>query len=139
VRLRLPWRRSKEKQSEEPPKEVPKEFPEEGKAPKEPEAEKGAQIACPFCKVPLSEEHRRNCPALKEVGTLLSFEDYVQFQRAEATATDMESLVMLERMIARGEVPRRASNVMLYVMAAIVAIIGIGIGVYILKSLHVIP
>jgi len=120
VRLRLPWRRSKEKRPE-------------------PEAEKGAQIVCPFCKVPLSEEHRKDCPTLREVGSLLSFEDYVQFQRAEATATDMESLVTLERMIARGEVPKRASNVMLYVMAAIVAIIGIGIGVYILKSLHVIP
>jgi len=139
VRLRLPWRRSKEKQPKESPKETPKEFPEEGKAPKEPEAEKGAQIACPFCKVPLSEEHRRNCPALKEVGTLLSFEDYVQFQRAEATATDMESLVTLERMIARGEVPKRASNVMLYVMALVVGLLGVGIAFYVLKSLHVIP
>jgi hypothetical protein len=129
--VRLPWRRGKEGRPEEPPGE--------GKAPEKPAAGKGAQIVCPFCKVPLSQEHRKNCPALKEVGTLLSLEDYTRFQHIEATPTDLESLVTLERIRAWGEVPRRGADVMKYVMAIGVGLLVVGIAFYILKSLGVIP
>jgi len=99
-----------------------------------------AALKCPFCRVPLTREHRRNCPALREVGSLVSLEDYAQFQRAEATATDLESTIMLERLIGRGEAPRRGeSKIMLYVMALVIGIIGVGIGLYMLKTLGVIP
>jgi len=89
--------------------------------------------------VPLEAEHRRRCPSLREVGTLISLQDYVQFQRSEATPVDLESLIMLERLIARGETPRRESRIMTYVMALVIGLIGIGVGVYMLKVLGVIP
>ena len=62
------------------------------------------------------------------VGETVSLEDYSIFQASEATATDLESLVMLERSLAKSEIRRGVSNIMKYagfifVIAIIVVII----------------
>jgi len=78
--------------------------------------------------------------ALPVVGETVNFEDYLLFQKAEGTASDLESLVTLEKAWAKYESRMfRTPRVMLYVMAAIVLVIGLGIGLYIMKELGILP
>jgi len=70
------------------------------------------------------------------IGQTVSFEDYHRFQRVEATPTELESLTLLERSIAKGWLPR-FRPVITYVLALIIGVIGVGIGIYILKSLGI--
>jgi hypothetical protein len=102
-------------------------------------AAKEKKVTCPFCQQPLDKPHLSKCPALTTIGRTISFDDVVQFQRVEATSTDLESLVMLERMIARGEIPRQTSNLMMYVMAIGIGLIIVTIALYMMKEFHIIP
>ena len=96
-------------------------------------------LKCPFCGEPLSGEHARDCPSMKEVGETVSFDDIVEFQQWEATPVDMESQTMLERLIGRGEIPRKESKAMVYAAAIVFAMIGLAVVLYMLKSFGILP
>lgn len=75
-----------------------------------------------------------------EIGTTVSFEDYRHFQETEATATDLESLVLLERSIAKGETRHgQPSKVMQYAVAVVVIVTGVIIGLVIAQSTGLLP
>lgn len=79
--------------------------------------------------------HRTHTPQEEVVvGETVSFEDYAMFQQSEATATDLESLVMLERAIAKGEVRAGTPKAVTYAIAAVIVIIGVVVGIYVLRS-----
>jgi hypothetical protein len=96
-------------------------------------------VLCPFCKVPISGEHKRNCPSLEVVGQTLTLDDYVKFQYSEASPVDLESLVQLERNIARGLMLRRESDLMKYAAFIFAIIVVIALGLYFLKSFGILP
>jgi hypothetical protein len=96
-------------------------------------------VLCPFCKIPINREHKRNCPSLEVVGQTLTLDDYIKFQYSEASPVDLESLVQLERNIARGLMLRRESDLIKYAVFIFVIIVVIALGLYFLKSFGILP
>jgi hypothetical protein len=84
-------------------------------------------------------EHRKKCPSLEVVGQTLTLDDYVKFQYSEASPVDLESLVQLERNIARGLMLRRESDLIKYAIFIFVLIVAIALGLYFLKSFGILP
>jgi len=79
-------------------------------------------------------------PSDAVIGKTVNFEDYVYFQNTEGTASDLESLVTLEKAWAKYESRMfRTSKAMTYVLAVVVLVIGLAVGLYIAKSLGVLP
>ena len=87
----------------------------------------------------MNSEHRKKCPSLQVVGQTLTLDDYVKFQYSEASPVDLESLVQLERNIARGLMLRRESDLMKYAVFIFVIIVAVALGLYFLKSFGILP
>jgi hypothetical protein len=67
-------------------------------------------------------------------GEMVSFDDYRRFQKSQASATDLDSLVMLERGIAVGE-RRKGTDPIVWAIAAVIFFIGIAVAWYIIGDL----
>lgn len=97
-------------------------------------------MALKYLKVLNRKKENEDAPQLddsKEIGRTISMEDYNLFQHTETTASDLESLVMLERAIAKGE--QRAGgeiNVMKWVAGISVLSIVLVIAAYMAQDLN---
>jgi len=87
----------------------------------------------------MNAEHKKRCPSLEVVGQSLTLDDYVKFQYSEASPVDLESLVQLERNIARGLMLRKESDLVKYAIFIFVLIVAIALGLYFLKSFGILP
>lgn len=100
---------------------------------------KSSSVLCPFCGVPMNLDHRKKCPSLEVVGQTLTLDDYVKFQYSEASPVDLESLIQLERNIARGLMLKRESDLLKYAIFIFALIVAIALGLYFLKSFGILP
>lgn len=72
--------------------------------------------------------------AVKLKGETISFDKYLDFQLHETDPSEIEVVVGLERMIARGLVAKGMSKALIYAIALVIVIIGLGIGLYIIRE-----
>jgi len=113
-------------EEEKPPEEPKKEKP---KRPRKRRQRKKKVNPAP------KEEKKDNPEGERILGSTVSFEDYNLFQRTEATASDLESLVMLERAIAKGEIRKPGEfNVGKWVGAGCIIMIVAVICLYLAKD-----
>lgn len=73
------------------------------------------------------------------VGSVFDFEDFLDFTILKARSADIESLVILERALSKGERFVEIGTFAKYIIPAIFGILGIGIVIYILGQLGVLP
>lgn len=72
--------------------------------------------------------------SIKLKGETITFDKYLDFQIHETDPAQIETVVGLERMIARGLIAKGTSKALIYAVAMVIAVIGIGIGIYIIKE-----
>ncbi|RLA78555.1 MAG: hypothetical protein DRG33_05335 [Deltaproteobacteria bacterium] len=103
--------------------------------PKEKSSQEGQLI-----EQPTEEEKEEKKKEEKYIGyTMAPLDDYIHFQETEATASDLDSLIMLEWSIRKFGAKPGLSKIMTYVIAIIVLVIGLTIGFYIAKDLGLLP
>lgn len=67
------------------------------------------------------------------VGETISFDNYRRFQQSQASATDLESVIMLRTAIAKGEAPKQLDPIV-WGIAIFIVLIAAVIGLYLLTD-----
>jgi len=73
------------------------------------------------------------------IGETFDFEDFLSFAVLKARASELEALIVSERAISKGEKFGFASPIQKYILPIIIGILGMGIVLYILKTIGLLP